>query len=108
MSKIEVSRTAPVPLADLVAMNTEVEQDVRAAWDGIIASSGFIGGEAVSQFEELWAGYCGTDHAIMGGSLPGGDRTSAKKAALKVLEKFDKMPDMKDEAAEYRSYVNAL
>jgi hypothetical protein len=48
------------------------------------------------------------DHAIMGGGLPGGDRTGAKKAALKVLEKFDKMPDMKDEAAEYRSYVNAL
>lgn len=64
MSKIEVPRTAPVPLADLVAMNTEVEQDVRAAWDEIIASSGFIGGEAVSQFEELWARYCGTDHAV--------------------------------------------
>ena len=45
-------------------MNTEVEQDVRAAWDRIIATSGFIGGEAVSQFEELWARYCGTDHAV--------------------------------------------
>ena len=64
MSKIEVPRTAPVPLADLVAMNTEVEQDVRAAWDRIIATSGFIGGDAVSQFEEEWARYCGTDHAV--------------------------------------------
>jgi len=60
----EVPRTAPIPLADLVAMNTEVEPDVRAAWDRIIASSGFIGGDAVSQFEELWARYCGTDHAV--------------------------------------------
>ena len=65
MSKIEEApRAAPIPLADLVAMNTEVEQDVRAAWDGIIATSGFIGGDAVSQFEELWARYCGTDHAV--------------------------------------------
>jgi hypothetical protein len=48
------------------------------------------------------------DHAIMGGALPGGDHGAAKKAALKIIEKFDKMPDMKDEAAEYRGYVNAL
>lgn len=48
------------------------------------------------------------DHVIMGGGLPGGDRNGAKKAAAKILEKFDKMPDMKDEAAEYRGYVNAL
>src|SRR6185437_10761009 len=39
VSRIEVPRTAPVPLSDLVAMNTEVEQDVRAAWDRIIATS---------------------------------------------------------------------
>jgi len=48
------------------------------------------------------------DHAIMGGAIPGGDRSGAKKAAFKILEKFDKMPDMKTEATECRTYVNAL
>lgn len=48
------------------------------------------------------------DHAVMAGSLPGGDRAGAKKAALKIIEKFDKFPDMKDEVAEYRGNVNAL
>lgn len=48
------------------------------------------------------------DHAIMGGALPGGDRSGGRKAALKIIEKFDKMPDMKDEVAQCRIYVNAL
>lgn len=48
------------------------------------------------------------DHAIMAGALPGGDRGGAKKAAQKILEKFDKLPEMKDEVGEYRVYVNAL
>ena len=48
------------------------------------------------------------DHAIMGGAIPGGDRGGAKKVAFKILEKFDKMPDMKTEAVECRTYVNAL
>jgi len=48
------------------------------------------------------------DHAIMGGAIPGGDRGGAKKVAFKILEKFDKMPDMKTETVECRTYVNAL
>jgi dTDP-4-amino-4,6-dideoxygalactose transaminase len=54
----------PIPFLDLTAMTREVRGGVEVAWQRILASSRFIGGEAVEQFEALWAGYCRAPHAI--------------------------------------------
>lgn len=56
--------TCEVPFTDLHAMTREVRVDVYEAWERLLGSSRFIGGEAVEEFEELWAAYCGTAHAV--------------------------------------------
>ena len=56
--------TATVPFTDLLAMTREVRADVYEAWDGLLQSGRFIGGEAVEEFEQAWAAYCRAQHAI--------------------------------------------
>ncbi len=53
-----------VPFTDLHAMTREVQVDIYQAWERLLESSRFIGGEAVEEFEELWAAYCGTPHTV--------------------------------------------
>jgi dTDP-4-amino-4,6-dideoxygalactose transaminase len=53
-----------VPLIDLVAMNRDVQSSLELAWQETTASSSFIGGQRVEQFEEQWARYCGTARAV--------------------------------------------
>jgi dTDP-4-amino-4,6-dideoxygalactose transaminase len=53
-----------VPFTDLGAMTREVREAVGHAWGRLLDTSGFVGGEAVENFEEAWAAYCGTSHAI--------------------------------------------
>jgi dTDP-4-amino-4,6-dideoxygalactose transaminase len=53
-----------VPLADLGAMTAEVRHELDAVWDDIVSRSVFIGGDPVALFEEQWASYCGTRHAV--------------------------------------------
>jgi dTDP-4-amino-4,6-dideoxygalactose transaminase len=45
-------------------MTREVRVAVGDAWRRLLDTSGFIGGEAVENFEEAWAAYCGTSHAV--------------------------------------------
>lgn len=53
-----------VPFLDLVGQHRELEAELRAAIDGVIASSGFIGGAEVRGFEAEFANLCGVRHAI--------------------------------------------
>jgi dTDP-4-amino-4,6-dideoxygalactose transaminase len=53
-----------VPLTDLVAMSADVGGALEFAWKEVTASGSFIGGPQVEQFEDQWAGYCGTKHAV--------------------------------------------
>ena len=53
-----------VPVNDLAAMTEEVRLELDAAWEHAVSASGFIGGDAVSRFEEEWSAYCGTRHAV--------------------------------------------
>jgi dTDP-4-amino-4,6-dideoxygalactose transaminase len=53
-----------VPFTDLAAMTREVRVAVGHAWRRLLDTSEFIGGEAVENFEEAWAAYCGTSHAV--------------------------------------------
>ncbi|MGY1661069.1 DegT/DnrJ/EryC1/StrS family aminotransferase [Geodermatophilus sp. SYSU D00705] len=53
-----------VPFADLAAMTREIRAEVEAGFAEVLDSGRFIGGEAVERFEQDWARYCGTRHAV--------------------------------------------
>jgi dTDP-4-amino-4,6-dideoxygalactose transaminase len=53
-----------VRFLDLTRVTGEVEDEVLGAWKLLLDSSQFIGGDAVTAFEERFARYCGTDHAV--------------------------------------------
>jgi dTDP-4-amino-4,6-dideoxygalactose transaminase len=55
---------ARVPFLDLRGVTDAVAAEVRTAWEGLLDSGAFIGGEAVASFERELAAYCGTSHAV--------------------------------------------
>jgi dTDP-3-amino-3,4,6-trideoxy-alpha-D-glucose transaminase len=60
--------TSRIPFLDLGAAYAELRQELDAATRGVMASSQFILGPDVSAFEEEFAAYCDTRHAIGVGS----------------------------------------
>lgn len=69
-----------VPFLDLKAMHNEIADELNEAWQRVVATSGFIGGESVERFESQWATYCGTRYAV---GLS--DGTAALELALRAL-----------------------
>lgn len=59
-----MSGGAPVPFFDLGAMHAEVGEQLEQAWRDVSAKGAFVGGFAVERFEDEWAAYCGTAHAV--------------------------------------------
>lgn len=53
-----------VPFLDLRAHHAPIRQAISAAVDEVIDSNSFSGGPYVQRFEEAFAKYCGTDHAV--------------------------------------------
>jgi dTDP-4-amino-4,6-dideoxygalactose transaminase len=70
-----------IPFTDLAAMTREVRSEVDAAFARILDSGRFIGGEDVERFEQQWAAYCRTAHAV--GVANG---TDALQLALRALD----------------------
>ena len=60
--------TEGVPFTDLAAMTRDVRAAVEQAWARLLSSSKFVGGEAVEDFEQAWASYCGVPGAVGVGS----------------------------------------
>ena len=56
--------TSQIPFLDVAAMTREVLDRVEPAWQRVLESSRFIGGEAVEEFEAAWAAYCQVPHAL--------------------------------------------
>lgn len=54
----------PVPFVDLTAEHAAYRDELDAAVASVIDSSSFILGEEVTRFEEAFAAYCGTRHAV--------------------------------------------
>ena len=54
----------PVPFMDLAAMTREIRGAIDQGWERLLQTSRFIGGEAVDEFEQAWASYCGAGHAV--------------------------------------------
>jgi dTDP-4-amino-4,6-dideoxygalactose transaminase len=75
--------TGEIPFLDLAAMTREVRQPVEQAWSRVLASSRFIGGDAVKKFEEAWASYCEVPQAV--GVANGTDALQLTLTALGVM-----------------------
>jgi dTDP-4-amino-4,6-dideoxygalactose transaminase len=53
-----------IPFVDLRSMHEEVMPDLRAAFERVVASSGFILGEEVERFEQELSAHTGTRHCV--------------------------------------------
>ena len=53
-----------IPFLDLKCPYLELKAEIDTAIARVASSGWFIGGEEVEQFENEYAAYCGTDHAI--------------------------------------------
>jgi dTDP-4-amino-4,6-dideoxygalactose transaminase len=53
-----------VPFTDLRAMTGEVWPEVEQQYLACLLDGAYIGGPAVTAFEDEWAAYCGVDHAV--------------------------------------------
>jgi dTDP-4-amino-4,6-dideoxygalactose transaminase len=69
-----------IPFIDLAALHTELSGELDQVWTSIRASSNFIGGAHVDNFEAEWAAYCGVDYCV---GVDSG--TSALELALRGL-----------------------
>ena len=69
-----------VPFHDLRRQTDEMDADLQRALAGVLDESRFVGGEAITSFEQRWAAYCGVRHAVGCGS--GAD---AIRLALRAL-----------------------
>jgi dTDP-4-amino-4,6-dideoxygalactose transaminase len=53
-----------IPLVDLTAQQTEIDAEVRQGLDEVFATTAFIGGKAVSEFERAYAEFTDVAHCI--------------------------------------------
>ena len=53
-----------IPLVDLKAQHDAIGDEIQSAMAAVIRESSFIGGPAVKRFEEEFASFCGTRHAV--------------------------------------------
>jgi dTDP-4-amino-4,6-dideoxygalactose transaminase/acetyltransferase-like isoleucine patch superfamily enzyme len=54
----------PIPFLDLVTPHIELEQELVAAFRKSLRAAAFVGGSVVEDFEQAFAAFCETDHAI--------------------------------------------
>jgi dTDP-4-amino-4,6-dideoxygalactose transaminase len=73
-----------VPFTDLAAASADLRADFDRVWNDAVSKGHFIGGELVDRFEEEWAAYCGTAHAI--GIANGTDALELTLRALGIGE----------------------
>jgi dTDP-4-amino-4,6-dideoxygalactose transaminase len=69
-----------IPFLDLGAIHADMASELSEAWQQVITTGQFIGGEYVDRFEAEWAQYCGVKHCV--GVSSG---TSALELVLKAL-----------------------
>jgi dTDP-4-amino-4,6-dideoxygalactose transaminase len=71
-----------VPLTDLGAAAREVWPSIQEEFTDAVLNARYIGGPAVDRFEQEWAAYCGTAHAV--GTANGTDALQLVLEALGV------------------------
>jgi dTDP-4-amino-4,6-dideoxygalactose transaminase len=65
---VSIRTENPVPFVDLGAQYASIQDEIDAAIREVIAANAFIGGPFVRRFEEAFAAFCGTAHAVGVGS----------------------------------------
>jgi dTDP-4-amino-4,6-dideoxygalactose transaminase len=58
------SQSRSIPFLDLGAMHAPLWRELDEAVGAVTRSSAFVGGDRVAAFEDAWARYCGSDHAV--------------------------------------------
>ena len=53
-----------IPFLDLGAATRELEADINAAVERVVASGWYVGGREVEAFETAWASHCGASHCV--------------------------------------------
>ena len=74
------TKTQEIPLVDLKAQYATIRDEVRLAIDGVLDSMELTIGPNVRAFDQEWATYCGTRHAIGVGS-----GTDALQLAIRAI-----------------------
>jgi dTDP-4-amino-4,6-dideoxygalactose transaminase len=74
------TKTQEIPLVDLKAQYATIRAEVREAIDGVLESMQLTIGPNVRAFDQEWAAYCGTKHAIGVGS-----GTDALQLAIRAI-----------------------
>jgi dTDP-4-amino-4,6-dideoxygalactose transaminase len=74
------TKTQEIPLVDLKAQYATIRTEVREAIDGVLESMQLTIGPNVRAFDQEWAKYCGTTHAIGVGS-----GTDALQLAIRAI-----------------------
>jgi dTDP-4-amino-4,6-dideoxygalactose transaminase len=62
------SNTQPIPFLDLVALHSELEEELISVFRAALNRAAFIGGPMVEQFEESFARFCETKYCVGVGS----------------------------------------
>jgi dTDP-4-amino-4,6-dideoxygalactose transaminase len=74
------SGPTPIPLVDLGAQRDQIQDEVAAGWEQVLARTAFINGPAVGAFEREYAQFLGANHVI-----GVGNGTDAIEFALRAL-----------------------
>jgi dTDP-4-amino-4,6-dideoxygalactose transaminase len=53
-----------IPFLDLVTPHVELEEELTAVFRRALFTAGFVGGPMVEEFEQAFAGFCDTKHAV--------------------------------------------
>ena len=61
-------RALSVPFLDLVTPHVELESELTAVFQRVLRTAGFIGGAMVEEFENQFAAFCNSAHAVAVGS----------------------------------------
>src|SRR3982075_4013321 len=74
------TKTQEIPLVDLRAQYATIRDEIRPAIDEVLESMQLTIGPNVRAFDQEWAAYCGTKHAIGVGS-----GTDALQLAIRAI-----------------------
>jgi dTDP-4-amino-4,6-dideoxygalactose transaminase len=53
-----------IPFLDLIALHTELEEELLDGFRNALRTAHFVGGPEVESFEKEWAEYCGVQHCV--------------------------------------------
>ncbi|MGW0228193.1 DegT/DnrJ/EryC1/StrS family aminotransferase [Actinopolymorpha singaporensis] len=59
-----MSDTTTVPFVDLRASHAEIDAEIRAGFDRVLAATAFVKGPDVAAFEDEYAAFCGVAHCV--------------------------------------------